>query len=323
MDDPLHPFTRTPQFHASAAVGAADSLAELVQGLQAPQARIAPKYFYDQLGSALFGAITALDEYYPTRTEAAILATHQAAIARSAGSGRTLIDLGAGDGQKAGRLFGALQPRRYVAVDISADYLREALERLQRAHPTIEMHGVGLDFTQSLALPAALTEGALTLFYPGSSIGNFTPDEALAFLRRLRTIGDDLNLVIGIDLVKDKRVLDAAYDDALGVTAAFNLNLLRHVNRVLGSDFELRDWQHVACFEPAASRIEMHLQARRALTARWPGGERRFAAGERIHTEYSYKYRPADIEAMLHAAGFAQSRCWTDERDWFAVLVAG
>jgi L-histidine Nalpha-methyltransferase len=307
------------QLHDAAST---DVRAELATGLRADAASIAPKHFYDALGSRLFDAITELPEYYPTRTEAAIMAAHGAAMAQAVGTGRTLVDLGAGNCVKAGRLFAALQPRRYVAVDISVEFLRSALDCLQREHPQMDMVGVGLDFSRALALPPEAGDSPRTLFYPGSSIGNLTPPEAQAFLRRAREGSPGSNLLIGVDLVKHKAVLDAAYDDALGVTAAFNLNLLLHVNRVLGSDFALADWRHVAFFDPAASRIEMHLEARRALAVRWPGGERRFAAGERIHSENSYKYTRDGFDALLHAAGYASTRCWTDEAGWFAVFAA-
>lgn len=296
--------------------------AELAAGLTRKSALIAPKYFYDALGSRLFDAITELAAYYPTRTEAVILTRHADAIANTVGTGRTLIDLGAGNCEKAGRLFSTLQPRSYVAVDISVDYLRNALRCLQREHPEMGMLGVGLDFSQSLALPPEVGDGPRTLFYPGSSIGNFTPDEAVHFLRRARASSPGGNLLIGVDLVKDKARLEAAYDDELGVTAAFNLNLLLHVNRLLGSDFQVRDWRHVAWFNERESRIEMHLEARREVRLRWPGGERSFVAGERIHTENSYKYRPAAFDALLRQAGFAQTQCWTDEQGWFAVFCA-
>jgi L-histidine Nalpha-methyltransferase len=295
---------------------------ELAAGLSASVAAIAPKYFYDALGSRLFDAITELPEYYPTRTEAQILRAGAPEIAAALGSGRTLVDLGAGNCEKAGRLFAILKPQRYVAVDISVDFLRQALACLQREHPSMDMVGVGVDFSQSLQLPPEAGEGARTLFYPGSSIGNFTPDAALSFLERARAASPDSNLLIGIDLVKPKAILDAAYDDELGITAAFNLNLLSHVNRLLGSDFAVRDWRHVAFFDPARSRIEMHLEAREALTVQWPGGQRRFAHGERIHTENSYKYTVEGFDALLRRAGYAHARCWTDEQSWFAVFVA-
>ena len=295
---------------------------ELAAGLSAAAATIAPKYFYDTLGSRLFDAFTELPEYTPTRTEAAIMAGHGAEIAACVGSGRTLIDLGAGNCEKAGRLFATLQPRRYVAVDISVDFLRNALRCLQREHPLMDIIGIGLDFSQSLLLPPEVGDSPRTLFYPGSSIGNFTPDAAVAFLRRARASSPGGSLLIGVDLVKDRAALVAAYDDALGVTAAFNLNLLRHVNRLLCSDFEVRDWCHVALFNEAESRIEMHLEARRDVAVRWPGAERRFAAGERIHTENSYKYRSDAFEALLRAAGFTQTHCWTDAQRGFAVYCA-
>ncbi|MCP5273131.1 MAG: L-histidine N(alpha)-methyltransferase, partial [Burkholderiaceae bacterium] len=156
----------------------------------------------------------------------------------------------------------------------------------------------------------------------GSSIGNFTPDEALALLRQMHAACEGGALLIGVDGVKDTAVLEAAYDDPLGVTAAFNLNLLRHVNALIGADFDLRAWQHVAFFDAGASRIEMHLAARVAQTVRWPGGERHFEAGERLHTENSYKYRPADFEALLHDAGFRAVTRWSEARGWFHVFAA-
>lgn len=295
---------------------------ELARGLLARPARVAPKYFYDALGSRLFDAITALDEYYPTRTEAAIFARHAPAMATACGTGRPLVDLGAGNCAKAAGLFPALQPSQYVAVDISAEFVREALTALQQRHPALPMLGLGMDFSADLALPDAVRGGPRTLFYPGSSIGNFTPDEALAFLRRAQAACHGGSLLIGVDLVKDKAVLDAAYDDALGVTAAFNLNLLRHVNALLGTDFDPRGWRHVAFYDEGASRIEMHLEARAPQAVRWPGGERRFEAGERMHTENSCKYRPQDFEALLRDAGFHAIERWTDRRDWFAVFAA-
>jgi len=314
--------TRRPRFIQSHDDAQTDLRAELVDALAAAAASIAPKFFYDALGSRLFDAITELPEYYPTRTEAAILAARSGSIAEAVGRGRTLIDLGAGNCEKAGRLFPALVPERYVAVDISVDFLRGALAALQREHPALDIVGLGQDFSRALQLPAEVGDGPRTFFYPGSSIGNFTPAEARAFLQRVRECAPSANLVIGVDLVKDRAVLEAAYDDALGVTAAFNLNALRHVNRLVGSDFALADWRHVALFNDADSRIEMHLEARRAATVRWPGGERRFAAGERIHTENSYKYGVESFDRLLRGAGYAHTQCWTDERQWFAVFCA-
>jgi len=313
---------KTPRFVQLHGAHSADPRAELSAGLLASAAAISPKYFYDALGSRLFDAITELPEYYPTRTEAQILRSRSAEIAAAVGTGRTLVDLGAGNCEKAGRLFGTLQPRRYVAVDISVEFLRHSLACLQREHTAMDMVGVGVDFSQSLQLPAEVGDAPRTLFYPGSSIGNFTPADAQAFLQRVREASPAGNLLIGVDLVKAKPVLDAAYDDELGVTASFNLNTLAHVNRLLGSDFVLRQWRHVAFFDAATSRVEMHLEAREAITVRWPGGERSFKAGQRIHTENSCKYSVEGFDALLRRAGYAHTRCWTDEQGWFAVFAA-
>ena len=303
----------------------ADSDAEreaIVAGLLDQPARMAPKHFYDRLGSQLFAAITQLPEYYPTRTEASILAAHGALLAERIGPGATLIDLGAGDCAKASRLIPVLKPARYVAVDISVDFLRDALGQVQRAHPALQCSGIGIDFSATLDLPAEATAGRPVFFYPGSSIGNFTPPEALAFLQRVRQRAEGGGLLIGIDLQKPAEILEAAYDDALGVTAAFNLNALRHVNRLIGSDFEPRGWRHVARYDTERSRIEMHLEAREALTVRWSGGERRFAVGERLHTENSYKYTVESFGALLRTAGFQSHEHWTDGKAWFAVFWA-
>ena len=184
-----------------------------------------------------------------------------------------------------------LQPKRYVAVDVSVEFLRSALDKVQHEHPRLDVVGLGQDFSAGLDLPAELLEGGAPLFfYPGSSIGNFTRDEAFAFLRRIHARASGGGLLIGVDLVKPRPVLEAAYDDALGVTAAFNLNALRHLNSAIGTDFDPRQWRHVAFYDETEGRIEMHLEARQPLVVRWPGAERRFAAGERIHTENSYKY---------------------------------
>ncbi|MDM5179468.1 L-histidine N(alpha)-methyltransferase [Massilia sp. DJPM01] len=298
-------------------------VSELTAGLLGGSAAISPKFLYDALGSRLFEAICELPEYYPTRTEAAIVARHGADVARAVGVGSTLIDLGAGNCAKAARLFPLLHPAQYVAVDISYDFLRESIERLQQRFPHIEMTGLGLDFSAHLDLPGVVRPGKRLFFYPGSSIGNYTPDEARAFLGRARDeCDDDGALLIGIDLVKDAATLDAAYDDAIGVTAAFNLNLLRHVNQLLGADFNVAQWRHRGFFNADESRVEMHLEARAALTVRWPGGERRFAAGERIHTENSYKYRQSAAVGLLEQSGFQSVHVWTDPDQWFAVIYA-
>jgi L-histidine N-alpha-methyltransferase len=317
---------RSPTFIQQHQIDDTALAAEAAAGLGARPAHVSPKFFYDPLGSRLFDAITELPEYYPTRTEAAIFANHGPAIARAVhaatGDAPVMVDLGAGNCAKAAGLFGLLAPRRYVAVDISVDFLRQSLGHLQRDHPAMDLVGLGQDFSTRLALPPQLLDGPALVFYPGSSIGNFSPEQALRLLREARATASGGALLIGVDLVKDTPLLEAAYDDELGVTAAFNLNLLSHLNRLLGANFRVRDWQHLALFEPVASRIEMHLQARHATTVRWAGGERHFLAGERIHTENSAKWQPADFEVLLQQAGFAQVQRWTDAQGWFGLFLA-
>jgi dimethylhistidine N-methyltransferase len=317
------PDHKTPRFLQT---WAADSVAErraASAALLAEPPSIAPKFFYDRLGSTLFEAITELPEYYPTRTEASIFAGHAAEMALAVGSGMTLIDLGAGNCAKAASLFPLFEPRRYIAVDISIEFLRDALRRLQREHPQLEIAGLGQDFSAAIDIPADLLAGSRPVFfYPGSSIGNFAPGEALEFLRRVRARADGGGLLIGVDLVKPAAILEAAYDDALGVTAAFNLNALRHLNAAIGTDFDPKQWVHVAFYDASRSRIEMHLEAMDDVEVTWPGGSRRFAAGDLIHTENSCKYTIAGFGEMLAQAGFASSRHWTDANGWFAVFWA-
>jgi L-histidine N-alpha-methyltransferase len=298
--------------------------AELLRGLRAAPAAIPPKYFYDALGARLFAAITELPEYYPTRTEAALFAAHGSAIAQAlAAPGCTLIDLGAGNCEKAASLFDRLRPAHYVALDISTDYLAFSLDCLQRQHPALPMLGVGIDFTRALDLPPQVPAARRLFFYPGSSIGNFTPAEAGRFLAALRAAaGPEGGLLIGVDLVKDRSVLEPAYDDALGVTAAFNLNVLRHVNALIGSYFDVCDWRHLAFYDEAQQRIEMHLEARRRLSVTLPDGRRAFAAGERIHTENSYKYTVPQFAQLLGAAGFTVAQTFVDAGAQFALFAA-
>ena len=302
--------------------GSADARLELINGLLAAQSHTSPKYLYDRLGSRLFEAITELPEYYPTRTEAAIFDAHAIDMARAIGDIDTLVDLGAGNCAKALRLIPSLCPARYVAVDISAEFLAEAIAEVQRQHPALDVIGLGLDFSASPELPGGSLVGRSVFFYPGSSIGNFTPAQAHHFLAGVQRQAVGGGLLIGVDLCKPRALLEPAYDDALGVTAAFNRNLLMHLNALIGSNFKLADWQHVALFNATESRIEMHLQAARSVPVRWPGGERQFGQGERIHTESSYKWQAPDFEHLLQTAGFVSTQAWTDERGWFAVFWA-
>jgi dimethylhistidine N-methyltransferase len=296
----------------------------LVAGLRAVPATLAPKYFYDGLGCALYGAICELPEYYPTRTERAIFSEYRAEIARAIGGGVQFVDLGAGDCCKAESWLAFVAARRYVAVDIAADALNRALARLAPEFPEVEVVGVITDFAAGLDLAADLAPLPTMFFYPGSSIGNFTPDEAEAFLRAIRRhcVVPGSGLLIGVDTKKDKARLDLAYDDPLGVTAAFNRNALNHVNRILGSDFVPDAFAHRGFYNAEAGRIEMHLEAISTQRVSLDGVPRVFAGGERIHTENSYKYAPPEFAALLARAGFGNVRLWQDARGDFAVFYA-
>ncbi len=308
--------------------GASAPSEELATGLLASPASLAPKFFYDALGSRLFDAITELPEYYLTRAEAEILGASGGEIAAVLPRDAVFVDLGAGDCRKAAGLFERVKPACYVAVDISTDHLRHALDAVQREYPALELWGVGMDFSREFPWPEALPvpeDRPRLLFYPGSSLGNFTPEAACLFLRDVhRACGREpgSGLLIGVDLEKDIATLEAAYDDALGVTAAFNRNVLLNVNRLLGADFIPADWRHVVFYDPAAHRIEMHLEAERPVAVNWPSGRRTFAAGERIHTENSYKWSVGRFEALLAEAGFGAPRLWTDAASRFALAWA-
>ena len=299
--------------------------ASLIASLRARPASIAPKYFYDRLGAALYGAICELPEYYATRTERAIFETHRVEIADAIGTGTQLVDLGAGDGAKAEGWFPFVVPKRYVALDIDADTMSRTLERLASRFPDVEFAGLVTDFTRGLDLAIELGAQPLTFLYPGSSIGNFDPDESVDLLREVHaacSARPGSGLLIGIDTKKEKSRLDAAYDDPLGVTALFNRNVLTHVNRVAGTDFDIGEFVHRAFYDDAHGRIEMHLEARSSQAVTIDGQTRVFARGERIHTENSYKYAPDEFDTLLACAGFATVRRWQDARGDFAVFWA-
>ncbi len=296
---------------------------EAIGSLTAEKPWLSPKFFYDSLGSVLFTAICHLPEYYPTRTEAGIFETYRDAIAREVGTGRCLIDLGAGDCAKAVSWFDSLRPSHYIPVDISTEFLKSVLKRLKVAYPTLAMSGIGADFTRQFTLPAHLRPDNPLFFYPGSSIGNFLPHDALRLLKEVAVnCGQNGQLLIGVDLVKSESVLVPAYDDSLGVTASFNKNALSHVNQLIGANFQMQDWKHVALFNQRHSRIEMHLEALREQTIQWETDARVFHKGERIHTENSYKYLRSDFETLLKKAGFSTVKTWTDTNEWFGVFLA-
>jgi dimethylhistidine N-methyltransferase len=299
--------------------------ARVVDALMATPASISPKYFYDELGCALYGAICRLPEYYPTRTEASIFTEHRNEIATAVGQGKQFVDLGAGDCCKAQSWFAFISPTRYIAVDIARAEIEKALARMAPDFPEVEMMGVVADFTKGLPLAEALDSSPATFFYPGSSIGNFTPEEAVRFLARVHeqcVRNPESGLLIGVDGKKDRVILDAAYDDALGVTAAFNRNALNHLNQRFGFDFALDGYTHVGLYNEARGRIEMHLESLRDQPVRLGSRTRQFAAGERIHTENSYKYHAREFQALLRDAGFARVQHWASPNDGFFVFYA-
>jgi dimethylhistidine N-methyltransferase len=296
---------------------------ELIEGLLADPATIPPKYFYDALGCALFEAICELPEYYLTRTERAIFTAHRETIAAVVGQHRQFVDLGAGDCRKGESWLAALRPRRFIAVDIAAAAIEPALSRLAASHPEVEFSGVITDFSRRLDLAADLDAGPVTFFYPGSSIGNFAPGDALELLIQVRHLcSRGGGLLIGVDAPKEGARLAAAYDDALGVTAAFNRNVLNHINALLDSGFDPAAFAHVAFYNARETRVEMHLEARRAQCVTIAGRERVFAPGDRIHTENSYKYTPEQFADVLRRAGFSDIAVWQDEAGDFAVYYA-
>ncbi|MFN2645244.1 MAG: L-histidine N(alpha)-methyltransferase, partial [Burkholderiales bacterium] len=270
---------------------AANFRKDVLEGLSRPQKALAPKYFYDAAGSRLFERICRLPEYYPTRTELAITRRFLREMARFAGKGAALLEYGSGESLKTRLLIGALEPTVYMPVDISSDALRAAAKRLLRRFPRLGIVAITADFSSPLTVPAYRGRARRVVYFPGSTIGNLTPEEAHAFLKMTRgQVGRRGAMIVGVDLKKDANILHAAYNDTRGVTAAFNLNLLARINRELGGDFDARRFAHYAFYNPLAGRIEMHLVATDTQAVNI--GEYRFffERGESIHTENSYKY---------------------------------
>jgi len=287
---------------------------DVVAGLSATPKRLPPKYFYDERGSQLFEAITALKEYYPTRCELAILREHNADIARVFGPKTALVEFGTGSTRKVRILLEAAKTvEAYVPVDISAEMLSREAAQLQHDHPRLRVLPVAADFTLPFRLPSAIVGLARAGFFPGSTIGNFEPHDAAAFLRHAaRMLGARATLIVGVDLVKDAGVLNAAYDDAQGVTAQFNLNLLARLNRELSADFDLDAFSHRAFYNSERRRIEMHLVSGRPQKVHIAGRAIEFAAGETIHTENSYKYTIESFGLLARSAGWTPVDSWTD-----------
>jgi dimethylhistidine N-methyltransferase len=294
----------------------------VIAGLSLPQKTLPPKYFYDARGSRLFEAICRLPEYYPTRAELALTRAHLADIARFAGAGCELIEYGSGASVKTRLLIRRLKPARYVPVDISESALRQAAARLAREFPWLEIAGVAGDFSRPLQLPVFGGRRAQrrVIYFPGSTIGNLVPHEAHAFLSMTRgLVGSGGAMLVGVDLKKDANVLHAAYNDSMGVTAAFNLNLLARINGELDGEFDLRHFRHYAFYNAARGRIEMHLVSLVRQQVRIGRHRFGFEAGETIHTENSCKYSVDEFRALAAEAGFKGQKVWLDAKGLFSL----
>lgn len=299
----------------------ADMHAEILEGLAKPSKSISPKFFYDQHGSQLFDAICELPEYYITRCEIEIYTRYANQIAAATGAGRSLIELGSGSSRKIRLLLDSLQPRAYVALDISREHLLAACQDLAVDHPALPIHAVCVDYSQAFDFPFGLGTEHRLAFFPGSSIGNFEPAAAVALLTIVRDMVEPQGgLLLGIDLKKDPAILERAYSDSAGVTAAFNLNLLARINRELGANFDLAQFHHESFYNTELGRIEMHLISDRRQTVHIGQQTVHFAAGERLHTENSYKYQFDDVYAMARRAGYNQCQHWCDTQGMFGVF---
>jgi dimethylhistidine N-methyltransferase len=289
-------------------------------GLSQRLKQLPPKYFYDETGSLLFEQITRLPEYYPTRSELAILRERADEIVAPAPQGSALVELGAGASTKARLLLGTGRFSAYVPVDISRDFLAAQADALQRDLPSVAVHPLVADFTASFALPQPVQRMARIGFFPGSTIGNFDPPQACQFLRQVRQmLGAGARMIVGVDLEKDPATLHAAYNDASGTTAGFNLNLLTRLNRELGADFDLGQFAHRAHYNAMRHRIEMHLVSLRPQSVTIAGRRYSFGEGETIHTESSYKYAPRRFAALAASAGWRLETTWMDSDRLFSV----
>jgi len=297
-----------------------DFFAEVIEGLGKQQKSIPPKFFYDEKGSRIFEAICETPEYYPTRTEQAILRENAAEIANIIGHHCILVEPGSGNCEKARLLLDALKPRVYVPMDISRDHLKKAAMSLSAEYPWLDVYAVCVDFTQPLDLSFCPTDKQKIAFFPGSSIGNFEPEDAIDFMSHVvDAVGQGGGMLIGVDMKKEKAILDAAYNDAAGVTAAFNLNLLQRINQELEADFRLDLFEHHAFYNQDKGRIEMHLLSKQDQIITIEETEFSLNMGETIHTENSYKYSIKEFQSMADKAGFMPAHVWTDPNELFSV----
>jgi L-histidine N-alpha-methyltransferase len=297
--------------------------ADVVNGLSEPISAIPARWLYDRRGSELFDDITRLPSYYPTRTETALLQARMGEIAERIPSRSAVVEFGSGSSTKTPLLLGAIHPAAYVPIDISGDYLRESAARVDAQFPGLAVHPVEADFTREVVLPPAVEELPRLGFFPGSTIGNFVPRSATDLLRHFRDIlGTGALLLIGMDRVKPVERLIAAYDDAEGVTAEFNLNLLHRINRELDAEVPVDAFAHEARWNDMLGRIEMHLVAKRDVEFPIEGRRFAFRAGETIHTENSHKYGPRGARMLLLAGGWTPLAEWTDPEQDFALILA-
>ena len=303
----LHPRTR-------------DKRAEILSGLQKKQKSINPKYFYDSRGSGLFEQITGLPEYYPTRTERQILKCNARAMAESCGRKCVLIEPGSGSSEKVRLLLDDLKPAAYVPMDISADFLKQSAIQLAEEYPWLKIHAVCTDFSKQEKEPDWLPAGKRVVFYPGSTLGNMRPAEASGFLRKLgHWLDQDGGVLIGIDMHKSTRVLEAAYNDAQGITALFNLNILSNINVLMNANFDIDRFTHHAFYNEQAYRIEMHLVSKEDQVVELGDTKITLARGETIHTENSYKYTMESFHEIARNSGFAVRSSWSDKQQLFSV----
>lgn len=296
---------------------------DIISGFSQKQKTTSARWFYDHRGSELFEQITDLPEYYPTRTETALLSQYSRDIGTATGQGRAVIEFGAGSATKTPHLLSAISPAAYVPVDISGDFLRESSAALAMRFPGLPVLPVEADFTRPVALPDAVADMPKLGFFPGSTIGNMTPREAVDLLRAMKdSLGEGAMLLIGMDRVKDIDVLIRAYDDAQGVTAAFNRNLLTRINRELNGTIPIEAFRHRAIWNDSAARIEMHLEATQGVAFMIEGVVFAMEAGQTIHTENSHKYGQRDARLLLRAGGWEPTDEWSDADDQFAILLA-
>ena len=299
-----------------------DARAEVLAGLSGRSKAVPPKFFYDETGSRLFDAITRLPEYYLTRVETDILQSNRAALARAVGAGACLVEYGSGSSAKVRILLEACRPALYVPVDISRAHLLASARAIFDEFEWLSVHPACADYSAAFSLPDAAAGLPRVAFFPGSSIGNFEPARAATFLAGVaQVVGPGGRLIVGVDLKKDAAVLNAAYNDGAGVTRAFNLNLLSHLNMAMGANFDLERFEHVAAYNEAQGRVEMHLSSLAEQTVQVNGTSIAFGAGERIHTENSYKYDAQGFLEMAAGAGFAVRETWQDERRYFMVAL--